>query len=400
MLVDWAAADHVGDTAMHVLCRAPTPARREMLLWAAGCQAATGAWEVRNRGGDTPLDVLRNEDRDSIKQGYRLSASLLADLVERSEGRMATLRLRPTNVHDSTGEEDVGETLLSCACSSEQPGDLTADRLKLMVNEWPEALIEVSGKLRRNPLQVLCANPRARTGHLRTLLRSPCGREAAAAQDAEGSTALHLLCRNHAAIAEPAVEVVIDEYTSAVVVQDKWGRLAAHYVASLPGVSKDLLHMVAEPRSSGRRRPRRAAGRAHVHVTRDVHGHTPLEVLARNGEVEARVVSSVAGVGALGLSDGGRSDTLIAVGSTLGELEKKELEKNRQLMPDHPKLATLMKMLQDEAPGKVRKEVTELWQRQRRIARTDSFRAMALEQKNDATACAPVPLLGAGIGAA
>merc|ERR1711969_187475 len=77
MLVDWAAADHVGDTALHVLCRASTPARREMLLWAAGCLAATGAWEVRNRGGDTPLDVLRNEDRDSIKQGYmyRLSAS-------------------------------------------------------------------------------------------------------------------------------------------------------------------------------------------------------------------------------------------------------------------------------------------------------------------------------------
>ena len=336
MLVDWAAADHVGDTALHVLCRAPTPARREMLLWAAGCLAATGAWEVRNRGGNTPLDVLRNEDRDSIQQGYRLSASLLADLVERSEGRMAMLRLRPTKPNDSTGEEDVGETLLSCACSSEQVGDLTADRLKLIVNEWPEALIEVSGKLRRNPLQVLCANPRARTGHLRTLLRSPCGREAAAAQDAEGSTALHLLCRNHAAIAEPAVEVVIDEYTSAVVVQDKWGRLAAHYAASLPGVSKDLLHMVAEPRSSGRRRPRRATGRAHVHVTRDVHGHTPLEVLARNGGVEARVVRSVAGVGALGLSDGGRSDTLIAVGGS----------------------------------------------------------------KVNATACAPVPLLGAGIGAA
>ena len=60
-------------------------------------------------------------------------------------------------------------------------------------------------------------------------------------------------------------------------------------------------------------------------------------------------------------------------------------------------LETLMKMLQDEAPGEVRKEVTELWDDYKR---TDSFRAMALEQKNDATACAPVPLLGAGIGAA
>eukprot|EP01043_Picozoa_sp_COSAG02_P013041 COSAG02_NODE_515_length_20817_cov_61.106960_5_plen_1991_part_00 len=315
-LVDWAAKDHSGMTALHLLCTNPTRWTRELLCWAAGSSATTAAWSVPNCDGRTPLDVLQFTCRPENEPA--LTAKLLKELVVKSDGRLAAVPLRePSDAPVVPMEEPTpGDlSLLAFAC-----GDplITEQDLAEITYAYPQALIHTSGKLRRNPLHILCANPHAKSAHIRCLVLSPCGREAVAAQDAHGNTSLHLLCQNARAVREDACAVLVAEYTPVISVQNRVGRLPIHYAASLgidsgldaPELECLLKLLSVAPSMPGRKRPKRRGRSNGLAPTRDVFGHTPLEILARNGHARAGLVKAVAGQGKLGVSDG-RSDALI-----------------------------------------------------------------------------------------
>ena len=351
-VVDWAAIDSAGMTALHLLCTAPSRSTRALLRWAAETPATTDAWSVSNRDGRTPLDVLQFTCKDpdpcssdprygypsprfgsdstaagggslpaAAAGGERLTARLLQELVFLSQGRLATVPLRALDdlpedrMADPPTPGDV--TILEFACAD--PNVAEKDVAEI-VYAHPLALVHVSGRKRRNPLHVLCANPRGRPAHISCLVLSPCGREAAAAQDADGNTALHLLCQNPQAVCVDACAALVAEYTPVISMQNALGRLPIHYAASLGATSEldepeleELLKMLSvAPRAPGRKRPKRGGGRTGLAPTRDVFGRTPLEHLARNGNVDARLVGAVGGgVGKLGVSRNGRSDALI-----------------------------------------------------------------------------------------
>ena len=315
-LVDWAAKDHLGTTALHLLCTDPTRSTRNLLRWAAGNRATADAWSVPNRDGRTPLDVLQFTCRD-VSQS--LTAKLLKELVVKSDGRLASVPLRELTdapaiplVTPTPGDL----TVLAFACRDPR---VTERDLEQITYAYPHALVHVSGKLRQNPLHMLCANPYARPAHIRCLVLSPCGREAAAAQDARGNTALHLLCQNARAVCEDACALLVAEYTPVISVQNCLGRLPVHYAAAL-GVDSSidtqelerlLILLSVAPSMLGRKRPKRGGVRRPLAPTRDVFGQTPLEILARNGNAGAGLVNAVAGgAGKLSVSDG-RSDVLI-----------------------------------------------------------------------------------------
>ena len=327
-LVDWATADKSGMTALHLLCTDPTSKSWELLRWAASTPAITDAWSVTNRAGRTPLDVLQFTSKsragvrgaDKTEALYRLTARRLKELVVLSEGRLAKVPLRsledpPVDVMEQPAPPG-DMTLLAMACADIKA---TEEDLYEICYSYPDALMKVSGVEQRNPLQVLCANPRARPAHISCIVRAPHGREAAAAQDADGNTALHLLCQNLSAVCEESCAALVAEFTQSISVQNRWGRLPIHYAASLGGDSvgatQGLLLLLSEaPKAPGRKRPKR--GRVHVGLgpTRDVFGRTPLEHLARNGAVDARLVKEVGGRGALSVSRGERTDALIGEG--------------------------------------------------------------------------------------
>jgi ankyrin repeat protein len=316
-LVDWAAKDHSGTTALHVLCTNPTRSTRKLLCWAAGSPATTAAWFVPNRDGRTPLDVLQFTCRpENVNQA--LTAKLLKELVVQSDGRLAAVPLRELSdapvvpmVEPTPGDL----SLLAFACGDPR---ITEQDLAEITYAYPQALIHTSGKLCQNPLHVLCANPHARTAHIRCIVLSPCGREAVAAQDARGNTPLHVLCQNARAVCEDACAVIVAEYTPVISVQNCIGRLPIHYAASLgiesgldaPELERLLKLLSVAPSMPGRKRPKRRGRTNGLAPTRDIFGHTPLEILARNGNAGAGLVKAVAGTGKLGVSDG-RSDALI-----------------------------------------------------------------------------------------
>lgn len=324
-VVDWATADNSGTTALHLLCTDPTSKSWELLRWAASTAAVTDAWSVTNRAGRTPLDVLqftsksRTEARgaDQTEVLYRLTSRRLKELVLLSNGRLAKVPLRsledpPVDMMEQPARPG-DMTLLAMACTDLK---VTEQDLADIVYAYPDALMCVSGVPQRNPLQMLCANPRARPAHISCLVRAPHGREATAAQDVDGNNALHLLCQNTTAVCEESCAALVAEYTQAISVQNRWGRLPIHYAAALGansvGATQGLLLLLSEaPRALGRKRPKR--GRVHVGVgpTRDVFGRTPLEHLARNGTVDARLVNEVGGRGALSVSRGERTDALV-----------------------------------------------------------------------------------------
>lgn len=315
-LVDWAAKDHSGATALHLLCTNPTKSTPHLLRWAAECPATTDAWSKPNSDGRTPLDVLQFTCQD-VNQG--LTARLLKELVVKSDGRLAAVPLR--EISDAPAaplvEPTPGDlTFLAYACGDYR---VTEQDLAEIIYARPQALVHASGKLRRNPLHVLCANPYARPAHLRCIVHSPCGREAVAAQDARGNTGLHLLCQNPRAVCEDACAILVAEYTPVISVQNCVGRLPIHYAAALGTKSsvdtvelERLLKLLSvAPSIPGRKRPKRVGKRRGLAPTRDVFGQTPLEILARNGNAGAGLVKSVAGAaGKLGVSLG-RSDVLI-----------------------------------------------------------------------------------------
>ena len=315
-LVNWAAKDHLGTTALHLLCTNPTRSTRNLLRWAAGSLATADAWSVPNRDGRTPLDVLQFTCRD-VSQA--LTAKLLKELVVKSAGRLASVPLRELSdapvvplVTPTPGDL----TLLAFACRDPR---VTEQDLAEITYACPHALVHVSGQLRQNPLHMLCANPYARPAHIRCLVLSPCGREAAAAQDARGNTALHLLCQNARAVCEDSCAVLVAEYTPVISVQNCLGRLPIHYAAAL-GVDNSidtqelervLMLLSVAPNMLGRKRPKRGGVRRALAPTRDVFGQTPLEILARNGNAGAGLVKAVAGgAGKLSVS-AGWSDVLI-----------------------------------------------------------------------------------------